>query len=126
VAAGVLAAGLEGAEGSAFEVTVGSLFSGVGGFDLAASWLWGPGCVRWQCEIDPFCRRVLERHWPGVVRYEDVRAVDWSRAQAVDIVVGGPPCQPASLAGRRRGAADDLVWMRTRAYTPMTTSDSMR
>lgn len=88
-------------------MTVGTLFSGVGGFDLAASWLWGPECIRFQCEIDEFCRRVLARHWPQVVRYGDIKEVDWASVGPVDLVCAGPPCQPVSVAGKRRGEADD-------------------
>ena len=64
--------------------TVGSLFSGIGGMDL--------GCemagmeIRWQIEIDPWCRCVLAKHWPEVRRYEDVRQVDVSGLEAVDVV----------------------------------------
>lgn len=89
-------------------LTVGSLFAGIGGFDL------GLECVgmvtRWQVEIDPFCRSVLERHWPGVARYEDVRTVDWSQVERVDVLCGGFPCQPASVAGNQRGV-DDERWL---------------
>lgn len=63
-----------------------------------------------QVEIDPFCRRVLAKHWPDVERHDDVRtAVEWWRSAvrpAVHVVAGGPPCQPASRSGRRLGEAD--------------------
>lgn len=67
-----------------------------------------------QVEIDPFCQRVLARHWPGVPRHDDVRtAVEWWRSESrptVDVVCGGFPCQPFSLAGRMLGTSDER-WM---------------
>lgn len=84
---------------------VGSLFSGIGGIDLG---LERAGYeIRWQVEIDPYCRKVLARHWPHVRRYGDIRAIDWSAVEPVDLVCGGFPCQPVSIAGKRRGTADD-------------------
>ena len=63
-----------------------------------------------QVEIDPFCRRVLDQHWPGVPKHDDVQTcVEWWQAgprPVVDAVVGGFPCQPASEAGHRKGATD--------------------
>lgn len=85
-------------------ITVGSLFSGIGGMDLG---LERAGMViRWQVEIDPWCRRVLAKHWPDVPKYGDIRQVDWGRVEPVDVLAGGPPCQPHSFAGSRRGASD--------------------
>jgi len=84
--------------------TFGSLFSGVGGIDLG---LERSGMeVVWQCERDPFCRQVLNKNWPGVPCYDDVRDVD-EKAPKVDLICGGPPCQPVSHAGRRKGAEDE-------------------
>ncbi len=82
-----------------------SLFSGVGGFDLGFDRA-GMTCAG-QVEIDDFCRRVLAKHWPDVPRMADVREVKGDEFGPIDLVCGGFPCQPHSLAGKRRGAADD-------------------
>ena len=84
-------------------MTFGSLFSGIGGLDLALE-AFGHE-VAWQAEIDPHARAVLAHHWPGVHCYKDVREIDGS-AVRVDLVCGGFPCQPHSLAGKRRGTSD--------------------
>ena len=82
-------------------LTHGSLFAGVGGFDAAAD---AAGIeTRWQVEIDPFCRRVLARHWPDVRRYSDICGVRDGDLEPVDIVTFGSPCQDLSTAGQRRG-----------------------
>lgn len=84
--------------------TFGSLFAGIGGFDLGLERAgWTP---RWQCEIDPYCRRVLERHWPDIPRYGDIKRVDWGSVERVDLIAGGFPCQPFSTAGLQRRLAD--------------------
>jgi len=86
-----------------------SLFAGIGGLDLG---LERAGYrVVGQVELDPFCQKVLSKHWPEVPRHDDVRtAVDWWLAEPrprVDVVCGGYPCQPDSLAGGRRGSTDN-------------------
>lgn len=83
------------------ELTFGSLFSGVGGFDLGLERA-GMRCV-WQCEIDPFCERVLAKHWPDVLRVRDIRRVTSASVPAVDVLCGGFPCQDISLAGKGAG-----------------------
>lgn len=88
------------------KLTHGSLFAGIGGFDLGFERA-GIETV-WQVEIDPFCRKVLEKHWPNVKRFEDVRKCHGTwELRPVDIVTGGFPCQPHSQAGRRKGTADE-------------------
>lgn len=80
---------------------VGSLFAGIGGFDLG---LERAGFkISWQVEIDPYCQRVLAKHWPNVQRYGDIRAIDWGTVPRVDLLCGGFPCQDLSFAGKRAG-----------------------
>jgi len=82
-------------------LTVGSLFSGIGGLELG---LERAGMqVKWQVEIDPYCRRVLEKHWPGVPKFEDVRNVGAAQLESVDLICGGFPCQDISNAGKQVG-----------------------
>lgn len=82
-------------------MNVGSLFSGVGGFDLGFE-LHG-FTVSWQCEIDKHAREVLARHWPDVPCYEDVAAMRGDAVEPVDIITAGFPCQDMSVAGTRLG-----------------------
>lgn len=92
-------------------LTFGSLFAGIGGFDLGFERA-GLQC-KWQVEIDEYCRRVLAKHWPHVRRHDDVRTFppepidDWR----VDVICGGPPCQRTSIAaaiqGKRTG---ETLW----------------
>jgi DNA (cytosine-5)-methyltransferase 1 len=90
------------------------LFSGIGGFALAARWM------GWEtvgfCEIEPYARAVLRKHWPDVPIFSDVRyldAADLVGVGEVDLITGGIPCQPFSSAsaGKRRGVEDDrFLW----------------
>jgi DNA (cytosine-5)-methyltransferase 1 len=82
-------------------ITFGSLFAGIGGFDLGFERA-GMVC-KWQVEIDPFCQRVLAKHWPDVQRFEDVRNVGRHNLQPVDVICGGFPCQDISNAGKQAG-----------------------
>ena len=86
-------------------MTFGSLFAGIGGFDLGLEWA-GMEC-RWQVEINDFCQKVLAKHWPNVRRYGDVKDCGHHNLEAVDLICGGFPCQPVSVAGKRKGEADE-------------------
>lgn len=83
-----------------------SLFSGIGGFDLAAEWMgWNN---LFHCEWNPFGQRVLKHHFPNSISYNDITKTDFSiHKGAVDILTGGFPCQPYSTAGKRLGKADE-------------------
>lgn len=79
----------------------GSLFAGVGGFDLgleAAGWECG-----WQVEWDPHCQQTLAHHWPTVPRWGDVVTVNGADLPPVDVITFGSPCQDLSVAGKRAG-----------------------
>jgi len=81
---------------------IGSLFSGIGGLELGLERA-GLGAVAWQVECDPFCLRVLARHWPHAKRFDDVQTVGAANLLPVDGICGGFPCQDVSSAGRRAG-----------------------
>jgi DNA (cytosine-5)-methyltransferase 1 len=81
----------------------GSLFSGIGGLDLAFEQAGFD--VIWQVEKDKFCKKVLARHWPKVRRYSDVRRVGAKVLEPVEVITAGVPCQDVSIAGSRRGLA---------------------
>jgi DNA (cytosine-5)-methyltransferase 1 len=81
--------------------TVGSLFAGIGGFDLGFTRAGFD--VSWQVEIDSWCRKVLAKHFPESERFEDVRTVGKHNLSRVDVIVGGFPCQDISNAGLRAG-----------------------
>lgn len=91
-------------------MTFGSLFAGIGGFDLGLERA-GMEC-RWQVEIDDYASRVLAKHWPHVARWGDVRTFPpgLPGEYRVDLICAGVPCQPVSHAGKQKGAADER-WM---------------
>lgn len=91
-------------------MTHGSLFSGIGGFDLAAEWM------GWQnvfhCEWNPFGQKVLKYYWPNAIQYHDITKTDFTIHRGdIDLITGGFPCQPFSLAGKRLGKKDErYLW----------------
>lgn len=96
------------------EPTILDLFAGIGGFSLGFERA-GFKTIGFS-EIAPYACAVLRKHWPGVPNYGDIkRFSEWPEIKP-DVIVGGPPCQPASLAGKRRGAKDDRwLWPQTLA-----------
>jgi DNA (cytosine-5)-methyltransferase 1 len=95
-------------------LTVGSLFSGIGGLDLG---LERAGMkVIWQSEIDLYCNKVLKKHWPEVPNHGNIKDIDWGTVERPNVICGGYPCQPFSTAGKRRGTDDPRhlwPWVRT-------------
>lgn len=99
-----------------------SLFSGIGGIDLAAQWA-GIETIAF-CEIDPFCQKVLKKHWPAVPIFDDVKKLTkhslietgvLGNDGTIEIICGGYPCQPFSVAGERKGEEDDRhLWPEVR------------
>ena len=82
-----------------------SLFAGIGGFDLGLERA-GMTCVA-QVDNNEFCQKVLAKHWPDVPRFGDIRDVGRHNLPAADLICGGFPCQPFSVAGKQRGTDDD-------------------
>jgi DNA (cytosine-5)-methyltransferase 1 len=83
-----------------------SLFSGIGGFDLAAEWMGWTNVF--NCEWEEFPRQVLKHHFPNAIQHGDIKELDATAyAGRVDILTGGFPCQPYSLAGKRKGKEDE-------------------
>jgi len=84
----------------------GSLFSGIGGFDLAAEWMGWENVF--HCEWNKFGQQVLKYYWPKAISYEDITKTDFTIHRGrIDILTGGFPCQPYSSAGKRLGKEDE-------------------
>jgi DNA (cytosine-5)-methyltransferase 1 len=84
----------------------GSLFSGIGGFDLAAEWMGWENVF--HCEWNPFGQKVLKHYWPKAISYNDITKTDFTiHRGTIDIITGGFPCQPYSSAGKRLGKEDE-------------------
>ena len=106
-------------------LTIGSLFSGIiGGLELGLEWA-GLGPVLWQCEIDPFCRQVLAKHWPKVTRYQDVDEVHGMKLkklteeQAVESVARYEAGESLQAIGRSYGVSRQSMWDLLRRRTTM-------
>ena len=87
------------------ELSFGSLFAGIGGIDLGFERA-GMVC-KWQVEIEPYCQKVLAKHWPDVRRHDDVRTWPQPDTEPVDVIAGGFPCQDISYAGKGAGLAGE-------------------
>ena len=84
----------------------GSLFSGIGGFDLAAEWMGWENVF--HCEWNEFGKKVLKHYWPQSISYHDITKTDFTiHRGSIDILSGGFPCQPYSQAGKRKGKEDE-------------------
>jgi len=87
-------------------MTHGSLFSGIGGFDLAAEWMGWEN--KFHCEWNTFGQKVLHHYWPQAEQFTDIKKSNFTKyANRIDILTGGFPCQPYSSAGKRLGKEDD-------------------
>jgi DNA (cytosine-5)-methyltransferase 1 len=87
-------------------MTHGSLFSGIGGFDLAADWMGWEN--KFHCEWNPFGQKVLHHYWPEAEQFTDITKSNFKKyANQIDILTGGFPCQPYSQAGKRKGKEDE-------------------
>jgi DNA (cytosine-5)-methyltransferase 1 len=87
-------------------MTHGSLFSGIGGFDLAAEWMGWDN--KFHCEWNEFGQKVLKYYWPNAELFTDITKSDFTKyANKIDVLTGGFPCQPYSTAGKRLGKEDE-------------------
>lgn len=83
-------------------IKIGSLFSGIGGFELGLERAIPNSETIWQCEQDAFCQKILAKHWPNAIIYDDVKTIN-NQVEPIDILCGGFPCQDISIAGLQRG-----------------------
>ena len=99
-------------------IKIGSLFSGIGGFELGCQWAFEKANIdhqiMWQCEKDNFCRKVLKKHWPNTKIYNDITKINPLELEPVDIIMGGFPCQDISIANTTgeglNGKKSGLFW----------------
>lgn len=87
-------------------IKIGSLFAGIGGFELGLERSIPNSETIWQVEQDKFCQKVLAKHWPNAKIYNDVREIKKDNVEYVDILCGGFPCQDISIAGKGEGIHD--------------------
>lgn len=91
-------------------IRVGSLCSGIGAIDLGLERA-GGYTITYQVEINPYCRRILAKHWPDVPKYEDLTQIQPGKLPQVDLITAGFPCQPHSVAGKQKGTSDERwIW----------------
>jgi len=84
----------------------GHLFNGISGFGLAASWMGWENYM--HCEIDPFCNKIMKKHFPNSIEHGDIKTTDFTIYRGIiDVLTGGFPCQPYSAAGKRKGESDN-------------------
>ena len=89
-------------------IRVGSLFSGIGGFELGIEAAFGASVQTvWQVEKDLFCQKVLKKHWPNVLLLDDVKKVNKDTVPPIDMLIGGFPCQSISIAGKMEGLENE-------------------
>lgn len=88
-------------------VKIGSLFAGIGGFELGLERSWVNAETVWQVEREPFCQKILQKHWPKATIYNDVRDITKHNVEPVDVLIGGFPCQSISVAGKKEGLENE-------------------
>lgn len=85
------------------QITIGSCFAGIGGFELGLERGISNSTTVWQIEQNKYCQTILRKHWPDATIYDDIREIDYDKIQTVDIICGGFPCQDISAAGKGKG-----------------------
>lgn len=86
-----------------YQLNMGSLFAGIGGFEIGIETAMPFVNTIWQCEQDKYCQDILNHHWPNAPVYDDVRNITTDNAKPIDILCGGFPCQDISIAGAKKG-----------------------
>ena len=89
------------------KLKIGSLFAGIGGFELGIERAIPNAETVWQVEQNKYCQGILKKHWPNATIYDDVRNITQHNVEPVDILIGGFPCQSISVAGKQRGLEDE-------------------